>query len=88
MPQTRVAAADVGGDGFVARVAGMRTFGIRAGAPFVASWPEEIAAGVAGRLGNEAMPAVDVQGALANGRVVWFSLSPYQPARRLRRVSA
>lgn len=80
MPQTRVAAADVGGDGFVARVAGDADFfGIRAGAPFVASWPEEIAAGVAGRLGNEAMPAVDAQGALADGRVVWFSLSPYQP---------
>ena len=37
MPQTRVAAADVGGDGFVARVAGDADFfGLRAGAPFVA----------------------------------------------------
>lgn len=80
MPQTRVAAVDVGRDGGVVRVAGDADyFGIQRGTQMAENWPADIAAGLTGRFGNEARPAIDAQGRLADGRSAWFSLSPYQP---------
>ncbi len=79
VPDPRVASVDVDAEGRAVRVAGeAEWFGLAAGMPLVAGWPEMIRAGLEARFKDLTSKAVDCQAKVADGREGWISLSPYE----------